>query len=182
MVSLCGGAVQERSEFEERLRQRDREEQAKRRGGGHVEEEHEALDKGLSEDKKQRLIDELRTLSEQVYVEKRGDKKLQARPLPACLLSDLAPLLFAFLAVCQWVSSPLASPSGVEYFGSLRAGGACTLRVVVARQARHPRQTLARSLHAPQCARETGGGVESRGALCLVSLAAVSRNCVGCRR
>ena len=71
--------MQERSEFEERLRQRDRAEQAKRRGGGHVEEDHDALDRGLSDDKKQRLIDELRTLSEQVYVEKRGDKKLQAR-------------------------------------------------------------------------------------------------------
>ena len=72
--------MQKRSEFEERLRQRDRAEQAKRRGGGHVEEDHDALDRGLSDDKKQRLIDELRTLSEQVYVEKRVTRS--CRPAP----------------------------------------------------------------------------------------------------
>jgi hypothetical protein len=69
--------MQERSEFEKRLRERDEAERAKRRGGGHVEEDHEALDRGLDDSRKRELVDELRVISEQVYLEKRSEKKLQ---------------------------------------------------------------------------------------------------------
>jgi hypothetical protein len=71
--------VQERAEFEARLRARDGAERAKRRGGGHIEEDHEALDKGLDDDRKLELINTLREMSEQVYLEKRSEKKLKVR-------------------------------------------------------------------------------------------------------
>lgn len=69
--------MQERSEFEQRLRERDEAERAKRRGGGHVEEDHEALDRGMDDDRKRALVDTLREMSEQVYLEKRSEKKLK---------------------------------------------------------------------------------------------------------
>jgi hypothetical protein len=69
--------LQERAEFEERLREKDSEERKRRHGGKHVEEEHKALDAGLDAKGRARLMENLRLLSEQQYLEKRQDKQLQ---------------------------------------------------------------------------------------------------------
>jgi hypothetical protein len=77
---------EDRAAFEARLRRKDEEERARRRGGQHVEEEHEALDAGMDAGRKAALVGELRVLSEQVYLEKRQEKKLQVMPLDSCLI------------------------------------------------------------------------------------------------
>jgi hypothetical protein len=69
----------ERTEFEQRLRAKDAEERQKRHGGKHIEEEHAALDVGMDDAGKKSLLKDLRQLSEQAYLEKRQEKKLQAR-------------------------------------------------------------------------------------------------------
>lgn len=71
--------VAERAEFEARLRQKDADERKRRHGGKHVEEEHAPLDSGMDEAGKKALISDLRVLSEQAYLEKRQEKKLQVR-------------------------------------------------------------------------------------------------------
>ena len=67
----------ERAEFEQRLREKDAQERKKRHGGKHIEEEHAALDAGMDDSSKKALIAELRTISEQAYLEKRQEKRLQ---------------------------------------------------------------------------------------------------------
>lgn len=44
-----------------------------------MEEDHEALDRGLDDDGREQLVADLRMLSEQVYLEKRQEKKLKVR-------------------------------------------------------------------------------------------------------
>jgi hypothetical protein len=79
----------ERAEFEERLRAKDSEERKRRHGGKRVEEEHKALDAGLDAKGRARLMENLRVLSEQQYLEKRQDKQLEVRVQGAMAFSTL---------------------------------------------------------------------------------------------
>lgn len=69
----------ERDEFAARLRARDQQEREQRHGGKAVAEDHQslALDAGMDEKGKKDLVATLRLISEQAYLEKRQEKKLQ---------------------------------------------------------------------------------------------------------
>lgn len=98
--------LQERDDFAARLRDRDLEERARRRGGKHVEEEHEGLADKLDLQNKAALVGQLRVLSEQVYLEKRQEKELTVRG------RALRRLLWTVLPVCMRARSAVATLRG----------------------------------------------------------------------
>jgi hypothetical protein len=104
--------VAERAEFEERLRRKDADDRKRRHGGKHVEEDHAALDSGMDEAGKKALISDLRVLSEQSYLEKRQEKKLQVRRARVsggirCLLRASWTAINNLLACCGlWLCLP----------------------------------------------------------------------------
>ena len=97
----------DREDFEARLRDRDLEERARRRGGKHVEEDHEALADKLDLQNKSALVSQLRLLSEQVYLEKRQEKELAVRPQDAMSRGLLGLATQSITSLSGWLSVAL---------------------------------------------------------------------------